>query len=146
MIILRIVFVFLMIRRPPRTTRADTLRPDTTLFRSRGNRARFVKNLRGVGVNGEPPAEQGPGQVDRPAECKEPRWAKLGLIGQFGCSPLRGKPHARQYDGEHDDDLSDEQLDRKSTRLNSSHYCASRMPSSACKKKQHISKKTQTTN
>src|SRR3546814_7892613 len=27
-------------------------------------------------------------------------------------------------------------LDRKSTRLNSSHYCAYRMPSSACKKKQ----------
>src|SRR3546814_2277483 len=28
--------------------------------------------------------------------------------------------------------------DRKSTRLNSSHYCASRMPSSACKKKQSM--------
>src|SRR3546814_9672910 len=28
-------------------------------------------------------------------------------------------------------------IDRKSTRLNSSHYCASRMPSSACKKKPH---------
>src|SRR3546814_2938877 len=28
--------------------------------------------------------------------------------------------------------------DRKSTRLNSSHECASRMPSSACKKKLHI--------
>src|SRR3546814_9145953 len=27
--------------------------------------------------------------------------------------------------------------DRKSTRLNSSHSCASRMPSSACKKKEH---------
>src|SRR3546814_3895199 len=27
--------------------------------------------------------------------------------------------------------------DRKSTRLNFSHYCASRMPSSACKKKQN---------
>src|SRR3546814_5390808 len=27
-------------------------------------------------------------------------------------------------------------LDRKSTRLNSSHYCAYRMPSSACKKKE----------
>src|SRR3546814_6237494 len=27
--------------------------------------------------------------------------------------------------------------DRKSTRLNSSHSCASRMPSSACKKKKH---------
>src|SRR3546814_1282946 len=29
-----------------------------------------------------------------------------------------------------------ELADRKSTRLNSSHYCASRMPSAACKKKQ----------
>src|SRR3546814_1247482 len=27
-------------------------------------------------------------------------------------------------------------IDRKSTRLNSSHYCATRMPPSACKKKQ----------
>src|SRR3546814_7724640 len=30
---------FLMIRRPPRTTRTDTLFPYTTLFRSRGDRA-----------------------------------------------------------------------------------------------------------
>src|SRR3546814_8499790 len=30
-------------------------------------------------------------------------------------------------------------IDRKSTRLNSSHSCASRMPSSACKKKRNIS-------
>src|SRR3546814_7398380 len=30
--------------------------------------------------------------------------------------------------------------DRKSTRLNSSHYCASRMPSSACKKKKILHK------
>src|SRR3546814_16401841 len=29
-----IIFVFLMIRRPPRSTRTDTLFPDTTLFRS----------------------------------------------------------------------------------------------------------------
>src|SRR3546814_17207067 len=29
-------FVFLMIRRPPRSTRTDTLLPYTTLFRSRG--------------------------------------------------------------------------------------------------------------
>src|SRR3546814_822734 len=35
-------FVFLMIRRPPRSTRTDTLFPDTTLFRSgrRGYRER----------------------------------------------------------------------------------------------------------
>src|SRR3546814_16162564 len=32
------VFFFLMIRRPPRSTRTDTLFPYTTLFRSRGTR------------------------------------------------------------------------------------------------------------
>src|SRR3546814_4153796 len=32
--------------------------------------------------------------------------------------------------------FSSKAADRKSTRLNSSHYCASRMPSSACTKKQ----------
>src|SRR3546814_18396447 len=31
-----LVFFFLMIRRPPRSTRTDTLFPYTTLFRSRG--------------------------------------------------------------------------------------------------------------
>src|SRR3546814_9710334 len=31
-----VYFVFLMIRRPPRSTRTDTLFPYTTLFRSRG--------------------------------------------------------------------------------------------------------------
>src|SRR3546814_4115448 len=33
-----IIFFFLMIRRPPRSTRTDTLFPYTTLFRSRGRR------------------------------------------------------------------------------------------------------------
>src|SRR3546814_9354415 len=34
-----IVFFFLMIRRPPRSTRTDTLFPYTTLFRSHGKRS-----------------------------------------------------------------------------------------------------------
>src|SRR3546814_16725818 len=33
------LFLFLMIRRPPRSTRTDTLFPDTTLFRSCRTRA-----------------------------------------------------------------------------------------------------------
>src|SRR3546814_1088639 len=33
--LLRVVFFFLMIRRPPRSTRTDTLFPYTTLFRSK---------------------------------------------------------------------------------------------------------------
>src|SRR3546814_4600744 len=35
-----IIFFFLMIRRPPRSTRTDTLFPYTTLFRSEGKSAR----------------------------------------------------------------------------------------------------------
>src|SRR3546814_3892299 len=48
--------------------------------------------------------------------------------------------HARRADAV-DDDAVDLALlaDRKSTRLTSSHYCASRMPSSACKKHTHHS-------
>src|SRR3546814_5751318 len=34
------LFLFLMIRRPPRSTRTDTLFPYTTLFRSRGHSCR----------------------------------------------------------------------------------------------------------
>src|SRR3546814_4978505 len=41
-------YVFLMIRRPPRSTRTDTLFPYTTLFRS----ADYVKNL-GAAVSGD---------------------------------------------------------------------------------------------
>src|SRR3546814_14410924 len=47
------VFFFLMVRRPPRSTRTDTLFPYTTLFRSRPHvwLVRFVR-LRGVGLGG----------------------------------------------------------------------------------------------
>src|SRR3546814_9693194 len=38
-------FFFLMIRRPPRSTRTDTLFPYTTLFRSRRRRADRVSRL-----------------------------------------------------------------------------------------------------
>src|SRR3546814_2292773 len=41
-----LVFVFLMIRRPPRSTRTDTLFPYTTLFRS----AKEIKGLIGDSV------------------------------------------------------------------------------------------------
>src|SRR3546814_9641402 len=45
-----VIFFFLMIRRPPRSTRTDTLFPDTTLFRSpaprqRGRRATMRHRL-----------------------------------------------------------------------------------------------------
>src|SRR3546814_9317458 len=44
-----VCFFFLMIRRPPRSTRTDTLFPNTTLFRSLGARHRPVEAGRGGG-------------------------------------------------------------------------------------------------
>src|SRR3546814_19215337 len=41
-----LVFFFLMIRRPPRSTRTDALFPYTTLFRSAAVRARAARNRR----------------------------------------------------------------------------------------------------
>src|SRR3546814_10651534 len=41
-------FVFLMIRRPPRSTRTDTLFPDTTLFRSDEQRVEHLELHRNV--------------------------------------------------------------------------------------------------
>src|SRR3546814_3309498 len=52
------VFFFLMIRRPPRSTRTDTLFPYTTLFRSHASP--------GAGADRQDGAEDGPGgQVQR---------------------------------------------------------------------------------
>src|SRR3546814_11385026 len=45
-LVLFICFFFLMIRRPPRSTRTDTLFPYTTLFRSRGTAGRQSANHR----------------------------------------------------------------------------------------------------
>src|SRR3546814_18309461 len=54
-------FFFLMIRRPPRSTRTDTLFPYTTLFRSR-DRPGSVP-----GVRGQPRRDAGQHQPDRTA-------------------------------------------------------------------------------
>src|SRR3546814_13438364 len=57
-----VFFLFLMIRRPPRATRTDTLFPYTTLFRSAGARGEarcaaaasgFRRPDRGAAVDGE---------------------------------------------------------------------------------------------
>src|SRR3546814_14839072 len=54
-----IVFFFLMIRRPPRSTRTDTLFPYTTLFRSGSNTCELVFEDCGI------PAENVLGEVNQ---------------------------------------------------------------------------------
>src|SRR3546814_10685515 len=114
-----------MIRRPPRSTRTDTLFPYTTLFRSivrvhgwnlrlifaepEDNPAKFLKRNRKLHLCLLAAAYQQP----RIAQVALSKDRKKGSGGEF----LQRHAGIRQ--------------DRKSTRLNSSHLCASRMPSSA---------------
>src|SRR3546814_12313744 len=57
---------FLMIRRPPRSTRTDTLFPYTTLFRSPGHRRQRRQPGRGlVAPHDHQPEVQGPGDADQ---------------------------------------------------------------------------------
>src|SRR3546814_4756279 len=131
-------FFFLMIRRPPRSTRTDTLFPYTTLFRSvpfgqaehlghpeargqqspmgdlrefrRARRAARVKQSRDVGSFGR----RVPGKR-----------VAVGLAQQ----PLERKGIRRIFRAADEQDGFEIGRDRKSTRLNSSHKCATRMPS-----------------
>src|SRR3546814_18322910 len=66
-------FFFLMIRRPPRSTRTDTLFPYTTLFRSIGRRA--------GGASGDEEDDER-GKTDAP-----PSKFKEQAAGQQGCHP-----------------------------------------------------------
>src|SRR3546814_6833593 len=131
-------FFFLMIRRPPRSTRTDTLLPYTTLFRSAA-RVNYTRSVRAPAVTelfnpssqifttADDPCDArflngGPDPTTRQANC-----AAAGLKSDFEShivdatarGTLSGNP-----------DLHNEKakaltfgviLDRKSTRLNSSH-------------------------
>src|SRR3546814_19427019 len=93
------VFYFLMIRRPPRSTRTDTLFPYTTLFRSEGQ----VGVARGVGrpeldagrvglaeldrrhVHDHRAVVAGPGHVDRRLEAHHQALVRVDpLVGDRG--------------------------------------------------------------
>src|SRR3546814_17865059 len=81
-----IVF-FLMIRRPPRSTRTDTLFPYTTLFRSRRScpRRRIAPR--------PPKGDDGRRDSRRPGS--DPHW--------FGCGLGGHEPDCRPYDRRHAD-------------------------------------------
>src|SRR3546814_21006038 len=103
-----------MIRRPPRSTRSDTLFPYTTLFRSLLHvsltpwewRARSGVH-RYENQKTEPAEKRADRRVDAETHIAELDLQDRGL------------------------GVDARQQDRKSTRLNYSHYCATRMQSSA---------------
>src|SRR3546814_4129654 len=125
-----------MIRRPPRSTRTDTLFPYTTLFRS----TLFGKSSTGGAVLFTPikPSNEFGGYIDTQIG----NYDMLELQGALNVPIIKDVLAVRfvgdvaRRDG-FTKSLStgQKQEDRKSTRLNSSHSCASRMPSPVCTKK-----------
>src|SRR3546814_13521877 len=101
-----------MLRRPPRSTRTDTLFPYTTLFRSwEGGCNGAVRIIIAV-------AQLDPGL--RRGGCPE----RIIEHYPFGHRPLRGeigKIHGDELPRHIGGRLAGEIIDRKSTRLNSSH-------------------------
>src|SRR3546814_19429727 len=108
-----VLFFFLMIRRPPRSTRTDTLFPYTTLFRSRVRDAvdDVLDRLRPPG-DGVPGAER----VSQPGRENAGKPAPERQVEDD--PPEAATRHRRSFR------LSSQSppgTDRKSTRLNSSH-------------------------
>src|SRR3546814_1193449 len=101
-----------MMRRPPRSTRTDTLFPDTTLFRSLSSSAALeVAVALALGFVGSP--------------------LELDQLCQRAEQRASGVPCGNM-------DQLTSSADRKSTRLNYSQQCAPLMPSSASKQKNTI--------
>src|SRR3546814_5397739 len=119
------VFFFLMIRRPPRSTRTDTLFPYTTLFRSLGRAA--GPGHREVGLTRD--AADDVVEAEASPRSQHPEdlavQAPLALDVHRGVDahhPVDGGVFEPQVGGIALDDRDPvRQADRKSTRLNSRH-------------------------
>src|SRR3546814_6590600 len=125
-----------MIRRPPRSTRTDTLFPYTTLFRSPA--ANFEQGRSSL-IRTQVAPWLVAKSIPRNTHCgvdvfggranNLPRDAAISRINSgddAGIADLVSNDASNQegFDG-----MGRHSGDRKSTRLNSSHYCATRMPS-----------------
>src|SRR3546814_1060356 len=117
------IFFFLMIRRPPRSTRTDTLFPYTTLFRSAAGRAG------GEGEARSPGAERG----ERLAAAQR-RGQSVGHRSEEHTSELQSLMRISYAVF----CLKKNMKDRKSTRITSIQQCESRMTFTAVKKTHHM--------
>src|SRR3546814_5270613 len=124
-LVFRCFFFFLMIRRPPRSTRTDTLFPYTTLFRSTwgpGGTARMARTGRvRMAEPGKP--ERSPALIAvspdvGPSEAAPPVILASGSRFRAQMLTAAGVPFTVSVAGV---DEAAVREDRKSTRLNSSH-------------------------
>src|SRR3546814_10336538 len=123
-----------MIRRPPRSTRTDTLFPYTTLFRSEGNgsssccRSNIVHLLKHIlcccGISRNPSGKN----IRITTECSTPAQKNVllfeiylrRLAGNYGIGAGPPIPLTKAH-ADRDCECDFDGPDRKSTRLNSSH-------------------------
>src|SRR3546814_15476518 len=117
-----VFFCFLMIRRPPRSTRTDTLFPYTTLFRSIANFALVLDPNHRSAAMGEPDPDIA-GQLRKFQKELSGGTVALVLLAVLRAAgePMYGYQIAKRLERFGDGVLSGKQRDRKSTRLNSSH-------------------------
>src|SRR3546814_1307123 len=130
---------FLMIRRPPRSTRTDTRFPYTTLFRSVGHAGPVVDGGQAVDVA----AVDRPGHLEDQVAQAARAAARPGLAavhrrmyrrrGTLGGTDIRAGAIGVDRVAVGPDAAPDLRLDRTNTRRHSSNYYAYRMPSSAGK-------------
>src|SRR3546814_5615396 len=121
-----------MIRRPPRSTRTDTLFPYTTLFRS------FLvgsKKIIGMVLNLEPDKISavvlGDDSEVKPGQIVARNFDLMGVPVGEGLLGRVVDPLGNPLDDMGPIVSNGYSLDRKSTRVNSSHSCETRIPSSA---------------
>src|SRR3546814_1937122 len=130
LLILFYLFFFLMIRRPPRSTRTDTLFPVTTLFRS-ADVDRNIIGERGGARDADAIIADAIVRflVGADVDSQDATPLRLGDAGQRGVDPAVVEPHPvddRTVFGEAEQAGAGvarlrQRGDRKSTRLNSSH-------------------------
>src|SRR3546814_2170978 len=117
------VFFFLMIRRPPRSTRSDTRFPYTTLFRAR----RAGADRRGVGAGavaeGSARQMEGVRQGHRAGRERQERLSHPDPVAPAGKAGGDARGRAAALPPPAGAGIFDLRIlgDRKSTRLNSSH-------------------------
>src|SRR3546814_14675263 len=118
------LFFFVMIRRPPRSTRTDTLFPYTTLFRSYARklkpRAILIENVKALQSAPNLAGKRGGVVQDLKQELESIGYkvsSKVINSADFGVAQLRQRLFIVALRG----DLEFKFPDRKSTRLNSSH-------------------------
>src|SRR3546814_8626834 len=123
-----------MLRRPPRATRTDTLLPYTTLFRSDRGRGRHIRLRRTEGPRAKARLSgNGRGAQHLLSSGLSPQCLLSKPVHDaiYSENSVIAAPQGAEVSMIVFNLRCAKDQDRKSTRLNSSHTCASRMPSSA---------------